>query len=185
MPLISMAAETNYDTAKEITSNFIDLLLPSDYSLNIKVTILVQLYNSVETNSGLKAFAFQKLVELCTRESCLEIMIGKAHDIVNESKEWNLTIDERRDLYMTVANSLDQQNDSTHAFKVMHAYLKLYKKKLTAEEVALTERDARKCVILAIKAVDVINFEELLDLQAIKQMTGKNEEVLKLLNLFT
>ena len=43
--------------------------------------------------------------------------------------------------------------------------------------------DARRCVILAIKAVDVINFEELLDLQAIKQLSGANEEVLKLLNL--
>ena len=56
----------------------------------------------------------------------------------------------------------------------MHAYLKLFKKKLSAAELTLTERDARRCVILAIKAVDVINFEELLDLQAIKQLTGTN-----------
>ena len=67
----------------------------------------------------------------------------------------------------------------------MHAYLKLFKKQLKAEELAQTESDARRCVILAIKAVDVINFEELLDLQVIKQMTGKNTEVSKLLNLFT
>lgn len=67
----------------------------------------------------------------------------------------------------------------------MHAYLRLFKKKLSADELKLTERDARRCVILAIKAVDVINFEELLDLQAIKQLSGANEEVLKLLNLFT
>ena len=67
----------------------------------------------------------------------------------------------------------------------MHAYLRLFKKQLKKEELTLTERDARRCVILAIKAVDVINFEELLDLQVIKQMTGKNTEVSKLLNLFT
>lgn len=67
----------------------------------------------------------------------------------------------------------------------MHAYLRLFKKKLSADELKLTERDARRCVILAIKAVDVINFEELLDLQAIKQLSGANEEVLNLLNLFT
>ena len=61
-----------------------------------------------------------------------------------------------------------------YAFKVMHAYLKLFKKQLSAAELTLTERDARRCVILAIKAVDVINFEELVDLQAIKQLTGTN-----------
>ena len=67
----------------------------------------------------------------------------------------------------------------------MHAYLKLFKNKLSADEIALTEHDARRCVILAIKAVDVINFEELLDLEAIKKLTGKNEQVSNLLNLFT
>ena len=67
----------------------------------------------------------------------------------------------------------------------MHAYLKLFKKKLSAAEMKTTERDTRRCVILAIKAVDVINFEELLDLQAIKQLTGTHQEVSKLLNLFT
>ena len=67
----------------------------------------------------------------------------------------------------------------------MHAYLKLFKKQLSKEELTLTERDARRCVILAVKAVDVINFEELLDLQAIKQLTGTNKEVSSLLNIFT
>jgi len=145
----------------------------------------VQLYNSVAPDSGLKGYAFEKLVELCASDNCLEIMVTKARSIVEDSKEWCLTADERRSLYVTVARSLDQYNDSSYAFKVMHAYLRLFKKKLSADELKLTERDARRCVILAIKAVDVINFEELLDLQAIKQLSGANEEVLNLLNLFT
>lgn len=47
------------------------------------------------------------------------------------------------------------------------------------------EDDARRCVILAIKAVDVINFAELQDLQAIKQLTEKHTKVFALLNMFT
>ena len=113
MPLISMAEETNYKTAKAIASAFIELLLESGYSLRIKVEVLVQLYNSVHSNSGLKSYAFEKLVELCTNENCLEIMIGKAREIVADSKDWNLTVEERRSLYRTVARSLDQQNDSS------------------------------------------------------------------------
>lgn len=51
----------------------------------------------------------------------------------------------------------------------MHAYLRLYgTKQLSSKELGEIEADARRCVILAIKAVDVINFEELLDLPAIK-----------------
>ena len=59
----------------------------------------------------------------------------------------------------------------------MHAYLRLFKKQLSNKELGEIEADARRCVILAIKAVDVINFEELLELPAIKQMSGKNQDV--------
>ena len=63
----------------------------------------------------------------------------------------------------------------------MFAYLRLFE----AEDAALatTETDARRCVFLAIKAVDVINFAELVDLPAIKQLTKKHEKVFSLLNL--
>ena len=113
MPLIAMAEETNYDKVKSMTQQFIEALLESDFSLNVKISALVQLYNSVSARKGLKAYAFEKLVELCAKENCLEIMIGKARTIVDESKEWDLTDDERRSLYRTVARSLDQQNDSS------------------------------------------------------------------------
>lgn len=185
MPLIAQAEEANYPAAKELAVEFMGILLQSSFSLNIKISALVQLYNSVNMNSGLKGYAFEKLVKLCAEEKCMEIVIMKARTIVDDSQEWDLTLDERRSLYSTVAKSLDQQNDSSYAFKVMHAYLKLFKKQLSKEELTLTERDARRCVILAVKAVDVINFEELLDLQAIKQLTGTNKEVSSLLNIFT
>ena len=48
-----------------------------------------------------------------------------------------------------------------------------------------TENDARRCVILAIKAVDIINFAELVNLPAIKQLTQNYSKVFSLLNLFT
>ena len=65
----------------------------------------------------------------------------------------------------------------------MHAHLKLY----DANDSALsqTEDDARRCVILAIKAVDVINFAELEDLSAVKELKQKQAKVFSLLSLFT
>ena len=51
--------------------------------------------------------------------------------------------------------------------------------------IASTEDDARRCVILAIKAVDVINFAELEDSPAIKLLTQKHSKVFALLNMFT
>ena len=52
------------------------------------------------------------------------------------------------------------------------------------EELKTLENEARRCVILAIKARDVINFEELLELSAINKLQGANQEVLDFLGLF-
>ena len=87
---------------------FIDLLVEqSEYALKIKVDCLVQLYNSVHTNSGIKSFAFEKLIDLCLRENCCDIVVERARKIVIESKDWPLTNDERRTLYQKVGRALD------------------------------------------------------------------------------
>lgn len=74
----------------------------------------------------MKGFAFEKLVEICSVDNCLEIMVEKARTIVEDSSKWDLTIDEKRSLFRTVASSLAEFNDHSYAFKVMHAYLKLF-----------------------------------------------------------
>ena len=79
----------------------------SDFALKVKVDCLVQLYNSVHTNSGIKSFAFEKLIELCLRENCGDIVVERARKIVQESKDWQLTNEERRTLYQKVGRALD------------------------------------------------------------------------------
>ena len=138
----------------------------------------------MHTNSGIKSFSFEKLVTLCLAENCTDIVVERARQIVKDSGEWSLSKEERRSLFQAVGKMLDQTGEFSHAFKVMHAYLKLYEQSEKAA-LAATENDARRCVILAIKAVDVINFAELINLPAIKQLTQKHQKVFTLLNLFT
>ena len=83
------------------------LVEQSEFALKIKVDCLVQLYNSTHTNSGIKSFAFEKLIELCLREQCCDIVVERARKIVQESKDWQLTNEERRTLYQTVGRALD------------------------------------------------------------------------------
>ena len=148
------------------------------------VSSLVQLYNSVLSDSGIKSYAFEKLIELCKDNDCSEIVIERARQVVQTSKDWKLSDEERKSLYKTIGGILDQLGDSTYAFKVMHAYLRLFKAS-DAKGMEEAQTEARRCVILAIKALDVINFAELLDLPVIKKLQDKNEKVFKLLNLLS
>ena len=157
----------------------------SEYTLKIKVDSLVQIYNSVHSNTGIKSYSFEKLIELCIQESCSDIIIDRARKVVQETSTWNLNKEERRSLYQKVGRALDQLGESSHAFKVLFTNLKLYDESDGPEVLSQTENDARRCVILAIKAVDVINFAELVGLPAIRQLTQNYSKVFSLLNLFT
>ena len=68
----------------------------SEYSLKIKVDSLVQIYNSVHSNTGIKSHSLEKLIDLCIQENCSDIIIDRARKVVQETTEWNLTKDERR-----------------------------------------------------------------------------------------
>ena len=66
----------------------------------------------------------------------------------------------------------------------MHAYIKLFTED-DAQGIEASQGEAKRCVILAIRAVDVINFAELVDLPAIKSLQAKNADLIKLLNLLS
>jgi len=182
-PLLNLVEVGNYQKAKELTQKYVQLLLNSHYSLKIKVDCLIQLFNSVLSDSGIKAFAFCSLVEVCDAENCFDIITERAKSIVKDSVSWNLSKAERQDLYKRVGQVLDRQGLSSSAFHVMYSYLRLFEE--TDSALASAEDDARRSVILAIKAVDVVNFAELVYLPAIKQLTNKHAKVFSLLNLFT
>jgi hypothetical protein len=58
-----------------------------------------------------------------------------------------------------MAAILDKENDSG-TFQVMHAFLRTLDK-AEESEILTHEKEVRRCIILAIKAGSVINFEEL------------------------
>jgi len=87
---------------------------------------------------------------------------------------------------LTIANVLDKDQDAA-AYEVMHAYLRTFEKTKNEDDlkkVQNLQESARKCIILAIKACSVINFEEILDLKAIKAVQQTEKEVFEFISLF-
>ena len=75
-PLLNLAEAGDYERAKSLTNRFVSLLCDeSEYSLKIKVDCLVQLFNSVHSNTGIKANALLRLVQLCHQEGCFDIIV--------------------------------------------------------------------------------------------------------------
>lgn len=118
----------------------------------------------------MKALIFTLLIELTSKNGCFEILSQRAHVADQEAKAWGeMTVAERQMFYSRVATVLDKEGDDTGAFNLMHAHLRLFEK-ASEDELKEQENAVRRCIILAIKASTVINFEELQDLAAFKAL---------------
>ena len=68
----------------------------------------------------------------------------------------------------------------------MIAYMKLFQKSTEAELVAhKVEYEAKRCVILGVKVPTVIDFADILQLNAVKFLQGKDKGVFDFMSLFT
>ncbi len=76
-------------------------------------------------------------------------------------------------MYSRVADVLSrEQVNETSTFEVLYAYLRLFEDEKCEIDMAKEEARVRCCVLLAIKASSVINFEEIQDLRTIKTLQG-------------
>lgn len=180
LPIFNMCGNKDLYECKQLFVKFMDLIVDSaKLSVPNKVTNLLYAFNA--TKASLKATVFVKLLQLTAKEGCFDILEQRARAVVQDSADWNISTEERRELYHTVAQVLISQNDHG-AFHIMYAYCSLFEK-ATKEELAAIEKDVHSCVVLAVKAPSVVNFEELQDMKALKSIQEK--EAYKFLDLFT
>ena len=147
---------------------------------------MLHIFSIFDEKSALKGVVFQRLFELCDRNDQLKIIVENVKKVEEISKEWNMSIDERKELYRSSALSLDKNNEYVAAFQVTVAYLKLFQKSSDQEiQAAKIEHEAQRCVILGVKVPTVIDFADILQLKAVQNLQGKNKEVFDFMSLFT
>lgn len=102
LPCVQLAEKQDATKTKEIMGQFIELLSnAANVNLHTKVTSFLQMYNA--TQDGMRALVFMAFVKILQKENQLEIMVQRARNIEQEQASWNLTSEERKELFLTVA----------------------------------------------------------------------------------
>lgn len=127
---------------------------------------------------------FERLFLLCERNGQIKIIIENLKKIEEISREWAMSGEERRQLFRSCALALDRNNEPVAAFQAMLAYLRLFQKS-PETELAQSTAEAKRCVILAVKVPTVIDFKDILKLDAVKHLQGRDKEVFDFMSLFT
>jgi len=90
-----------------------------EQNLNTIFESQLNLYLVLSEDSVMKAKVFVFMTKFLQENGQLEsVMIAQVRDVINLSANWNLTNDERMNLYTECAKSLDLDGDSQGAFAI-------------------------------------------------------------------
>ena len=127
----------------------------------------------ISTDFSLFLFIDSKLKNNCEGRKKSQFLGSTAKASLLRLSSLKFTLTEKRNLFKECASVLEASNDSIGAYNSMVSYLRLFE---GSPESELVENNvgasAKRCVILAVKVPTAINFEEVLELNAIKNLRG-------------
>lgn len=151
-----------------------------EINLNQKFEAILNLFLVLNEKTVLKSIFFLELVRfLQAAKQLKEVMIQQVRDIATVSQNWYLTKDERIDLYVKSAQALETEQDTQGAFKVYFQAFKLIDSLGVKDKKALN-MSAQNLVINALKSQEIINLEEVMILESVKDLKNTSKEVFSL-----
>ncbi|GAB4828663.1 hypothetical protein Ancab_018328 [Ancistrocladus abbreviatus] len=150
----------------------------------LRLKILFNLYNLLE-DAYCRFYVYMKALHLSVSGNVTEYVIPSFKKIDNFLKEWNIGVQEQRELFLTISNILKESRSSgKDSFNFLTKYLATFFGDDT-HDMSEVKEDAVRAVIEFAKAPDMFQCD-LLDMPAVQQLEkdAKYSIVYQLLRIF-
>ncbi|KAL8124688.1 uncharacterized protein LOC141718546 [Apium graveolens] len=150
----------------------------------LRLKIMFNLYNLLE-NQFSRFFVYMKALNLAVNGKVIEHVVPSFKKIDSFLKEWNLGVQDQRELFLSVSNILkESKSPSKDSFKFLTKYLATFSDE-DAQTVAEAKEEAVRAVIEFVRTPDMFQCD-LLDMPAVAQLEkdAKYELVYQLLKIF-
>ncbi|GMH27459.1 hypothetical protein Nepgr_029302 [Nepenthes gracilis] len=151
----------------------------------LRLKILFNLYNLLE-NAYCRFYVYMKALNLAVSGNVTEYVIPSFKKIDNFLKEWNIGVQDQRELFLTISKILKESKSSgKDSFHFLTKYLATFSGNNAYDDMTEAKEDAVHAVIEFVKAPDIFQCD-LLDLPAVTQLEndGKYSMVFQLLWIF-
>ena len=152
-----------------------------EQSINTLFETQLNLFLVLSDSTVMKSIVFQTLTKFLVKHGQLQsVMIAQVRDIIKLSADWNLTKDERLELYIECAKALDAEGDAGGAFDLYFHSLSL----VDAKSSSKYKKEAEKLIANAIKGPKVIYLEEIMVIAAVQDLKKSSKELFDFVDLF-
>ncbi|KAI8917750.1 hypothetical protein DFJ77DRAFT_457631 [Powellomyces hirtus] len=164
--------------AKSIT---LPIVKSSSEKAHLKLKVMSNLYNNVESNSSVRYDIFTAIINVAAQSDELEIITPHLLSVDSWLAEWGVGIAEKRALYLLLSQKLEASCDfKREAYEFLLKYLATYDS--DAKSAAEAQEHALRSVKAAISIPTVLDFDDLHKLSTVQNL--KSTKHFELLAIF-
>jgi len=137
-----------------------------------KMKILNNIYSNLEVNDPLRYDVYLAIVKFSAKNDYMDIILNHLVHLDLWLKNWGSSVEQKRELFLTLRNLLNEANHSMEAYECLFKYLLTFE---NADDNTLnsSKDNAREAIKDAINNESIFNFEELLKLRAIQNLSSE------------
>eukprot|EP00040_Diaphanoeca_grandis_P004316 m.28091 g.28091 ORF g.28091 m.28091 type:complete len:395 (-) comp15861_c0_seq1:367-1551(-) len=147
----------------------------------IRMKILGNLFNNLETSSPARFDAYIALLELAGKSGTVSVVEGTFSKLDRWIAEWQITVEQQRTLYATLHRITEQSKYSKRSTAFLTKLLDCCDGE-DADSLKASKAYATKLIALSLSDADLFDMEPILALKSVQRL--KSEKCLELLSLF-
>ncbi|KAF9423626.1 hypothetical protein BGZ94_008221 [Podila epigama] len=144
----------------------------------LKFRVLSNIFNTLPANSSLRLSVFTSIVDLAAASDDMDLILPQLQYVSSWVKEWGVGSEEERVLLLTLSDRLKGADFQYQSLEFLLKTLTTY----NGADVAGQEEKATRAIVESIALPDVLNFENLLKIDAVQAL--KSKAVYELLSVF-
>lgn len=149
------------------------------------VSSLTNIYNSLPATSSNRYLVFTALLDLASSNDELDLLADALTALPSRLAVWNIDSAKKADLLASAASALESADQGPRAYQFYLAHLRFLSTSTVSgagSDSAEAKAAAEKTIVAALRLPKLFDFEELVEIDAVKKLSG--QPVGKLLDVF-
>ncbi|GBC09284.1 hypothetical protein RclHR1_08740004 [Rhizophagus clarus] len=146
-----------------------------------KLKVLQNLYNTLEYTSPLRYDVFLTILDIAAKNDEIDTLLPQLSRLDTWVKEWAISTNQIRELYMTVSNRLKEAGELKLSHDFLLKHLATYS---SSDDLSTAKPAVTRAVIEAIQLPEILSFENILELHAVIQCLKNEGKLFELLKVF-
>ncbi|KAF9138409.1 hypothetical protein BGX30_009193 [Mortierella sp. GBA39] len=144
----------------------------------LKFKVLSNIFNTLPANSPLRLSVFTAIVDLAVASDDMDLVLPQLQYVPNWISEWGVDVQAERALLLTLSDRLKESGNQYQSLEFLLKHLTSFNGSSDSAPLAT----ATRAIVESIALPEVLNFENLLKIEAIQNL--KAEKVYELLSVF-